>query len=105
MAGTSDRHESPRPTGWRVAVVGILGVLGTISAIGFWLSLYVENASFGGPDEEPRSGMLVGYGAGLVISLAVPAAVAVALLRSRWWWILLAVAVGAALAVSTAGVS
>lgn len=108
MSARDEPHKTPpagRRRGLAVVIVMVLGVVGALSAAAFWLALVLEGSGFAAPGDDPRAWVVVGYAAGLVASIAVPVAAAVALLRGRWWWVLLAGAAGIALAVTTFGVS
>ena len=78
----------------RIAVVSVLAVAGAFAVIGFGLSLLFEIDGFGVPrDTPPRAGYLLGYGAGALLSVVVPAVVAWLLLQRGRRWVLAVAAI------------
>ncbi len=78
----------------RISVVMVVGAAGAFAVLGFGLALLFEVDGFGVPrDVPPRSGYLFVYGAGALLGVVVPAAVAWLLLRGGRRWVLAVAAV------------
>jgi len=91
----------------RIAIVVVMAAAGVFAVFGFGLSLLFEVEGFGVPqDTAPRTGYLLGYGAGALLGVVVPAVAAWLLLpRGRRWLVGVAVVLAAAVVAALLGIT